>query len=59
MPNSPFPTPTRRASPMPASCKGIDVRVMQHALSTPPEMVYVLLPAVLVEYRLVFEGEAE
>lgn len=44
---------------MPASCKGIDVRVMQHALSTPPEMVYVLLPAVLVEYRLVFEGEAE
>lgn len=35
---------------------GVDVRLMQHALSTPPEAIYVLLPEELVEYRLVFEA---
>jgi hypothetical protein len=29
---------------------GVDVRVMQHALSTPPEAIYVLLPEELSEY---------
>lgn len=38
---------------------GIDVRMMQHALSTPPEAIYVLLPEELVEYRMVFAGEEE
>ncbi len=33
---------------------GLDVRVMQHALSTPPEAIYVLLPEELEEYRVVF-----
>lgn len=32
----------------------VDVRVMQHALSTPPESIYVLLPEELAEYGLVF-----
>lgn len=38
---------------------GVDVRLMQHALSTPPEAIYVLLPEELVEYRMEFEGEVE
>jgi hypothetical protein len=37
---------------------GVDVRVMQHALSTPPESIYVLLPEELSGYRMVFEAEA-
>ncbi|GAB5448226.1 COG3904 family protein [Gymnodinialimonas sp.] len=32
---------------------GVDVRVMQHALTTPPDAIYVLLPEELVEYRMV------
>ncbi len=32
---------------------GIDVRVMQHALSTPPEAIYVLLPEELEQYGFV------
>ncbi len=35
---------------------GVDVRVMQHALSTPPEAIYVLLPEELIDYRIVFDG---
>ena len=31
---------------------GVDVRVMQHALSTPPEAIYVLLPEELEDYAL-------
>lgn len=38
---------------------GIDVRLMQHALTTPPEAIYVLLPEELLAYRIVAEGEAE
>ena len=36
---------------------GVDVRVMQHALTTPPEAIYILLPEELEEYRLVWDGE--
>jgi hypothetical protein len=32
---------------------GIDVRLMEHALTTPPEDIYVLLPAELRTYRVV------
>ncbi|MEX3014348.1 hypothetical protein [Gymnodinialimonas hymeniacidonis] len=38
---------------------GVDVRVMQHALSTPPEAIYVLLPEELVEYRMVYDPSEE
>ena len=38
---------------------GIDVRVMRHAMSTPPAAIYVLLPEELVEYGLIWEGETE
>ncbi len=38
---------------------GVDVRLMQHALTTPPEAIYVLLPEELVEYRMVFAGNEE
>lgn len=31
---------------------GVDVRVMQHALTTPPEAIYVLLPEELLEYGI-------
>ena len=36
---------------------GVDVRIMQHALATPPESIYVLLPEELLEYRMIFDGE--
>lgn len=32
---------------------GVDVRVMQHALGTPPEAIYVLLPEELTEYDFI------
>ena len=32
---------------------GIDLRITQHALSTPPDEIYVLLPEELREYRMV------
>lgn len=35
---------------------GIDVRIMQHALATPPEAIYVLLPEELETYRMAFDG---
>ncbi|WP_224815843.1 hypothetical protein [Hasllibacter sp. MH4015] len=38
---------------------GVDVRIMQHALSTPPEAIYVLLPEELVDYDLAFTPERE
>ena len=38
---------------------GIDVRVMQHAMSTPPEAIYVLLPEELRDYRIVWDADAE
>lgn len=37
---------------------GIDPLVMQHALGTPPDEIYVLLPEELVEYKFI-EGKAE
>ncbi len=36
---------------------GVDVRVMQHALATPPGSIYVLLPEELAEYRMAFAEE--
>ncbi|MBY4893204.1 hypothetical protein KUL25_10550 [Rhodobacteraceae bacterium N5(2021)] len=38
---------------------GIDVRLMQHALTTPPEAIYVLLPEELEAYRMVFDADPE
>lgn len=38
---------------------GVDVRVMQHALSTPPESIYVLLPEELEEYHIVHDGASD
>lgn len=38
---------------------GVDVRLMQHALSTPPDAIYVLLPEELIEYQMVFDGADE
>lgn len=38
---------------------GIDVRLMQHALTTPPEAIYVLLPEELIEYGVVADPDAE
>ena len=35
---------------------GIDPLVMQHALTTPPDEIYVLLPEELSRYRLVLDG---
>lgn len=35
---------------------GVDVRIMQHALSTPPEAIYVLLPEELTEYRMTHDA---
>jgi hypothetical protein len=35
---------------------GIDPLVMQHALVTPPDEIYILLPAQLIEYNLVTDG---
>ena len=32
---------------------GIDVRLMQHALTTPPEAIYVLLPEELMDYGVI------
>ncbi len=37
---------------------GIDTLVMQHALATPPDEIYVLLPEELVEYKFI-EAKAE
>lgn len=31
---------------------GVDPRLMQHALVTPPDEIYVLLPEQLLEYRM-------
>lgn len=36
---------------------GVDVRVMQHALTTPPEAIYVLLPEELLEYGITVAAE--
>ncbi len=38
---------------------GVDVRLMQHALSTPPDAIYVLLPEELEEYQMVSDGADE
>jgi len=38
---------------------GIDVRVMRHALATPPADIYILLPEELVEYGFVGEEAAD
>ena len=35
---------------------GIDLRVMQHSLSTPPDEIYILTAEELTAYRLLFEG---
>ncbi|WP_300030686.1 hypothetical protein [uncultured Roseobacter sp.] len=35
---------------------GVDTLVMQHALATPPDEIYVLLPEELETYRMVTEG---
>lgn len=37
---------------------GVDVRVMQHAMMTPPEAIYVLLPEELEEYRMISPADA-
>jgi hypothetical protein len=37
---------------------GIDVRLMQHALATPPEAIYVLLPEELLRYGIIVDPEA-
>ncbi|WP_375281225.1 hypothetical protein [Pseudooctadecabacter sp.] len=38
---------------------GVDPEVMQHALVTPPDEIYVLLPQQLIDYALVTEVSAE
>lgn len=38
---------------------GVDVRVMQHALSTPPDEIYILTREELSEYEVIFDGEDE
>lgn len=38
---------------------GIDVRVMEHALTTPPEDIYILLPEELIEYQIVTQPISE
>jgi len=37
---------------------GVDVRIMEHALTTPPEEIYVLLPEELLDYRMVTAPES-
>ncbi|QXT40719.1 hypothetical protein [Gymnodinialimonas ceratoperidinii] len=37
---------------------GIDVRLMQHALATPPEAIYVLLPEELLRYGITVDTDA-
>ena len=36
---------------------GVDVRIMQPAMSTPPQAIYILLPEELVDYRMVTPPE--
>lgn len=38
---------------------GVDTLVMQHALATPPDEIYVLIPEELASYRMVFDGDSE
>ena len=36
---------------------GIDPLVMQHAMSTPPDEIYILLPDELERYRFILPSE--
>lgn len=38
---------------------GVDLRIMQHALVTPPDEIYVFLPDELSDYRLTFTPDPE
>jgi hypothetical protein len=38
---------------------GIDPLIMQHALSTPPDEIYILLPAELIRYGFVPDPEVQ
>ncbi|MBO6602542.1 MAG: hypothetical protein JJ938_07925 [Roseicyclus sp.] len=37
----------------------VDVRVMRHAMATPPDEIYILLPEELLDYRMVFDPAAD